>query len=122
MTLQELKLCFQEMRKWAKRKKFDPYFCSGEMIAAFCEVIRSFRLRLDVTDPMVAAAGLVLAQEFQVFMYTRAIDDSQGVHQISIPHTNDLCLAIRDREGGVSDKAMFRKLLRRFEKKTGEMF
>jgi len=36
LTLKAVRGCFSETRMWSRRKTFDPYFCSGEMVAAFC--------------------------------------------------------------------------------------
>jgi hypothetical protein len=78
------------MERWTNRKTYDPYFCAGEMIAAFCEVLRIMKTRLAVTSPLVAASVLRAAQQFHYTLVTSLIDDSDGHWQITEAHLQEM--------------------------------
>ncbi len=90
VTLQEVHKAWHEIERWTNRKTYDPYFCAGEMIAAFCEVLRIMKKRLAVTSPLVAAAILREAQQFHYTLVMTLIDDSDGHWQITEAHLDDM--------------------------------
>ena len=86
----EVKACLNQMTRWTKRKAYDPYFCSGEMVAAFCAMLRVLKKRIPVTSPIETAWMLLELQEFQRVLIGGMIDDSQGVHKISEAHLQEI--------------------------------
>ena len=73
-------LSVKEICNWERRKRYDYYFCAGEMIAAFCDEMRLVKKRLSVTSPLIAAEVLREAQEFHYKLVMELIDDSDGLH------------------------------------------
>jgi len=49
LTPAEVKRALSEIERWSHRDGFEPYYCAGEMMAAFCEIVRIARQRLLVT-------------------------------------------------------------------------
>lgn len=109
----EVKACLNQMTRWTKRKAYDPYFCSGEMVAAFCEMLRIIKKRVPVTPPIDVAWMLLELQEFQRVLIFGMIDDSQGLHKISEAHLQDVYDALTKTR--IADKARTE-----FEKVIGE--
>ena len=90
VTRQEVRKAFHEIKRWTNRNTYDPYFCAGEMTAAFCEVLRFMKTRLPVTSPLVAASVLRAAQQFHSTLVTSLIDDSDGHWQITEAHLHEM--------------------------------
>mgnify|MGYP001585355969 CR=1 FL=1 len=111
LSVEEVKTAFAEMSRWSRRSRFDPYFCAGEMMAAFCEVLRLVKERLAATD---GAAALNVLEEAVRFHHKLLgmIDSSDGVHIFSEAHLLDLCALLQER---LADE----KARRALEKITG---
>ena len=90
VTRQEVRKAFHEIERWTNRNTYDPYFCAGEMIAAFCEVLRIMKTRLAATSPLVAASVLREAQKFHYALIMSLIDDSDGHWQITEAHLHEM--------------------------------
>lgn len=90
VTLKEIRKCFTEMRGWARRKNYDPYFCAGEMVAAFCEMLRMVKIRLAASPVLEATQVLLAVQQFNMELVMELIDDSQGLHEFSEAYLDDL--------------------------------
>ena len=120
LTLKEIKKCFTKIRSWTRRRNFDPYFCAGEMVAAICEMLRIAKKRLAVT-PIVDAVQILLAsQRFNQILVTELIDDSQGLHEISEVHLEDLYDDIRADVARDQIHAPVEKLLDEYRRRRGE--
>ena len=85
------------IEKWSTRAGYDPYFCAGEMMAAYCEVLRLTILRAPATPPSVLAELLLAAQAFH-YRLIELIDTSNGDHVFSDAHLDELRTAF-DRDG-----------------------
>jgi len=90
VTRQEVRKAFHEIERWTNRNTYDPYFCAGEMIAAFCKVLRIMKTRFPVTSPLGAASVLREAQQFHFTLVTSFIDDSDGHWQITEAHLHQM--------------------------------
>jgi len=119
LSLNEMKKSFTEIKSWSRRRAYDPYFCSGEMIAAFCELLRIAKQRLDATSPLVAADILLDAQKFHYILVTQLIDDSQGLHEISEAHLDDIYESIKQANEAGENDSEFENLLQEFAKRRG---
>lgn len=95
LTLHEISLAFKEITHWSKRKAYDPYFCAGEMTAAFCEMLRIVRKRLSVSSPTVCGEILCEAQKFHYVLVQQLMDDSDGLHVFSEAHLEDIYQALK---------------------------
>ncbi|RKX31252.1 MAG: hypothetical protein DRP46_03770 [Candidatus Zixiibacteriota bacterium] len=115
LTQQEIRKCYSEMKRWTQRKAYDPYFCSGEMVAAFCELLRIIKIRLAATTPLVAAEILLSAQKFNRTLVTELIDDSQGLHEFSEAYLKDIYHYLREFSITADEKDQFVQLLQQFE-------
>lgn len=93
---EELEAAFKEITKWTRRSRYDPYFCAGEMVVAYCEVMRSVKKRLGVSDLLTAAAILLDAQKFHYKLVMELIDDSDGLHVFTEAHLEDIFKALKD--------------------------
>jgi hypothetical protein len=116
----ELKKCYSEMVKWTRRKAYDLYFCSGEMMAAFCEVLRIVKSRLAATHPLVAADILLDALKFDKTLVMELIDDSQGIHEFSWAHLRDIYEYLLECPVADADKEKFDEILCEFEDHSEE--
>jgi hypothetical protein len=114
ISISELRRAFGAIRRWTSRSLYDLYFCAGEMMAAFCEVMRVIRMRVKATPPAVAAEALVLAQRFHRALVLELIDDSDGLHLFGEAHLDDLCAAIKDRAVPPDQQAIVKKRLEVF--------
>lgn len=90
VTLLETKKAFSEIKSWSRKYKYDWYFCAGEMVAAYCEVIRAILKRADVSNTLELARILRDAQKFHYILVQELIDDSDGLHEFTEAHLNAL--------------------------------
>lgn len=86
LTVTEVARAFAQMTRWASHPHFDPYFCAGEMMAAFCQVLRDCQTRWAATPPEAAVSVLEAAAEFHRRLIYELIDDSDGLHQFGEAH------------------------------------
>ncbi len=96
ITIEEVKSALSEMNKWTSRRNFDPYFCAGEMVAAFCEVLRCVDKRLAVTPVDIGADILERLIAFNQKLMTEKLDTSDGVHVFSEEHLRKICATLKD--------------------------
>jgi hypothetical protein len=115
-TCQEISSCLTEIRSWSRRKAFDPYFCAGEMVAAFCEMVRIVAARVPVSNKAEAVNILLTLQQFNREMVTELIDDSQGNRVFSEAHLDDLCERFKQIDRNDSDYELVHRTLKRYEK------
>ena len=79
LKILEVKKAFQEMESWTKRSLYDPYFCSGEMSAAFCELLDVIKSRLKVSKPKEVIGILALCVDWFYRKFNKIIDGTEGV-------------------------------------------
>jgi hypothetical protein len=119
LTQREVQRCYSEMKRWSRRQAYDPYFCAGEMVAAFCELLGVVRLRLAATEVAVAAEVLLSAQKFHLLLVTELIDDSQGLREISEAYLDDVYFHLRRMRLSDQDRTALDLLFAEFEKRRG---
>lgn len=86
---------FKEMIEWTRRSRYDPYFCAGEMVAAYCEVMCSLKKRLPASEPLTVAEILLDAQKFHYKLVMQLIDSSDGLHIFTEAYLEDLFAALK---------------------------
>lgn len=90
LTLKEIEKFWAGIRCWEGRRAYDYYFCAGEMVAAFCEVMRIIDQKLKNTKLSVAIDILLSAQKFHHELICDLIDDSDGLHIFTEAHLENL--------------------------------
>jgi hypothetical protein len=104
VTQSEVKKALQTISRWVRRSDYDNYYCAGEMVAAFCEVLRRVLRRALATSPLVLAAILLDAQKFHYKLVQELIDDSDGLHVFSEEHLDELRDVIKSLKPKPQDK------------------
>lgn len=120
LDLKTLRKCFSEIRSWSRRKSFDPYFCSGEMVAAFCELLRIVKERFNEINAVDAAKMLLTCQEFNRTLVVELVDDSLGLHEISEAHLEAIYGEVMATSRGSDDSAEVNRMLDEFEGGRGQ--
>lgn len=120
LTLKEIQRCFSEIKRWSQRKSYDPYFCSGEMVAAFCQTLKIIKDRISVTSPLISAEILLSVQEFHSLLVTELIDDSQGLHEFSEVYLEEIYRHLKSQPVSNQDSKNYEKLLLQFKDRRGE--
>ncbi|MDO8126263.1 MAG: SWIM zinc finger family protein [Candidatus Brocadiales bacterium] len=114
LTLQEIPKAFREIKRWTRHRLYDFYFCAGEMVAGFCEVMRMVKRRIAVTPPLISAEILREAQKFHYVLVMRLIDDSDGLHVFGEAHLEDICRELEKVKIPEGEKKIFRQKLQEF--------
>ena len=120
ISISELRRAFGTIQRWADRSIYDPYFCAGEMMAAFCEVLRIIRTRIEATPLPVAAEALVMAQGFHRTLFLELIDDSDGLHTFGEAHLDAFFGLIKGQAVSPDQQATAHEHLKAFEAARGE--
>jgi len=115
----ELRQCYSEMKRWSRRKAYDPYFCAGEMVAAFCELLGIVKARMAVTESLVAAEILLSAQKFHCQLIVELIDSSQGLYEISEAYLYDVYCHLQEMPVSDQDRTVLDPLLADFDQRRG---
>lgn len=120
LSTSEVKRALAEIERWAARENYESYYCAGEMMAAFCELIRLARKRLLVTPLATMVDNLLLFQKWNKKLVLELIDDSDGLHDFSEAHLEDLYQTIVSRASFVGDEATFRNKLEEYVIERGQ--
>jgi uncharacterized Zn finger protein len=115
LTLQEIKKAFQEIAGWARRRTYDRYFCAGEMISAFCDVLRITKRRISVTPPLIGAEILREAQKFHYKLIQELIDDSDGLHVFNEAHLEDIYKELKKIKPSGEERNAFENKIQEFD-------
>ena len=115
LDMGEVKHAFSEMAKWARKSNYDPYFCAGEMVAAYCTVISLIKKRVAVSEPLIAAEILLEAQKFNCKLMTQLIDSSDGVHVFTEAYLDDLYEVLKKVETPTEVSATISPILAEYE-------
>lgn len=75
----EVKKALMEMEKWTERSLYDPYFCAGEMSAAFCELLDIIKKRADKTASKEIILIIALCVDWFYRKFNKLIDGIEGV-------------------------------------------
>lgn len=105
VTSKEISRITAEMERWAQKTNFDPYFCAGEMVAAFCECIRELVRRIQPTPAMVLADVLLALQKYNRKLILSLIDDSDGLHEFTEAHLDMFYQKIAEKSAGVGPES-----------------
>lgn len=97
LTTEEVHHAFKEMTRWSKRKNYDPYFCAGEMMSAFCEFSQFLKERMKVTPSSTCGYILREAQKFHYVLVQELIDGSDGLHVFSEAFLGDMYQMLKAR-------------------------
>lgn len=114
LTVAEVRKAFSEISRWSNFRTFDPYFCAGEMIAAFCEVLRVIKARLASTPPLVSADILRESQKFHYRIVLEMIDGSDGVHIFNEAHLEDIYQGLKKAKIEKGEEVRFSQRLKEF--------
>ncbi|MDO8513274.1 MAG: SWIM zinc finger family protein [bacterium] len=90
LELTDINKGISELRAWARKYNFDPYFCAGEIMAGFCELIRFTKFKFDTLNLDDKIKATVLLANFHHELIMEKIDDSEGLHEFSETHLYDL--------------------------------
>lgn len=115
LDLEEAKTAFRKIAQWRHRPSYDPYFCAGEMMAAFCEILRSIRMRLDASETKPLAEILLAAMKFHTQLVFNYLDSSDGVQVFSGSHLEDLCVSIKQKAAQKPEDCEVKRLLKEYE-------
>ncbi|MBI5138368.1 MAG: SWIM zinc finger family protein [Candidatus Vogelbacteria bacterium] len=97
VSLSETKRAFREISRWTMREGYDQYYCGGEVVAAFCEVLRSVLRREKSSQPKIIADVLIEAQNFHETLLNDLVDVRDGIEIFGSAHMNEL-YQLLDRE------------------------
>lgn len=115
LSVEEVMKSFREIKGWTNRYNYDLYFCSGEMVAALCEVLRIIKKRLFATPPLIGAKILREAQRFHYQLIMELIDDSNGLHEFTEAHLEDIYNKLKAEKVGKEQETDFTQELEEFE-------
>jgi len=101
---EEVEKSFREIVRWTKRKSYDRYYCAGEMVAAFCEILRIVRARGPITPVAPLAQILVSAQKFEHRLIDELIDNKDKLEVFSSAHIDDLASYVTRKATTLSGK------------------
>jgi hypothetical protein len=109
-----------EVASWSRLQHFDPYFCAGEMMAAFCEVLRHVLRRSQATSSTTLAQILSAANAFADRLVFQIIDDSNGDHVFADAHLRELYRVTRARLDAADTDPTLAAVVRALEAKDRE--
>lgn len=115
LSVKEVKEAFGKIERWSNRRSYDSYFCSGEMVAAFCEVLRIVKKRLAVTSLLENIKILRQAQKFHYKLIMELIDDSNGLHEITEAHLENIFEELKNAVVSDREKVALKQQLQEFE-------
>lgn len=76
---EEVMKALQEMESWSERSSYDFYFCSGEMTAGFCELLKVIEKRLSASKPQQVIMIMALCVDWFYREFNQRTDGSDGV-------------------------------------------
>ncbi|MBI4836984.1 MAG: hypothetical protein HY813_01085 [Candidatus Portnoybacteria bacterium] len=79
LKISEIKKALREMERWSERSLYDPYFCAGEMSAAFCELLDVVKKRMVSSKPKDVIFIMALFVVWFYKKFNKVIDGSEGV-------------------------------------------
>lgn len=85
-NVENIKKALSEIRAWSRKYNYDYYFCAGEMIAGYCELIRWIMPNVDALPEDDLIKVLELLVDFHLELIMEKIDDSDGLHVFNEAH------------------------------------
>lgn len=116
----EVKKALSEMEKWSKRSLYDPYFCAGEMSAAFCELLDVIRRRQKVSNPKEIILSLAACVDWFYRRFNIIVDGIEGVWLFPVARIGDLVAALLRKHPNDSAWIGFRRFVQAAGKKAGK--
>jgi hypothetical protein len=86
-----------EIRTWMRKSNFDPYFCAGEVMAWFCEVVRWIEENISTMEVHELPSAATLITEFYAEIIYDTIDGSDGIHVFGDAYLEHLFATFRHR-------------------------
>jgi len=85
------------------------------MVAAFCETMRMIISRLEYSDILELAKILRSAQKFHYELIMELVDDSDGLHEFTEAHLDELYGLIKKKINQIEEKNKVENLLKEFD-------
>lgn len=114
LSLKEINAAFNQIDRWTDHRKYDYYFCAGEMVAAFCEIMRIVSKRILVSPPILSANILREAQKFHYVLLMELVDDSDGLSVFTETHLENVYKKLKKIQVSDHDRVSFDKKLKEF--------
>lgn len=115
LTLPEVRKAFRTLSRWTKLPGFDRYFCAGELVAAFCEVLRAMVSRCSATDPLLLGDMLLESQKFHFVISGELTDSSDGFHVFGEAHLDEFRDTIKKQPIPKEDRQILEQKLWNYE-------
>ena len=77
--LTKIQSAFKEMESWARKPSYDPYYCSGEMAAAFSELLEIIASRVPSSPPDTTILIMAHCIDWYYRGFNQIVDGSDGV-------------------------------------------
>ncbi|MEK7185536.1 MAG: SWIM zinc finger family protein [Patescibacteria group bacterium] len=90
VSMSGIKNGLAEIRLWSHKSTYDLYFCAGEMVAAFCELVRWAKSHIVEVEINEKVEIIELITHFHKELIFELIDDSEGLHIFTEAHADDL--------------------------------
>lgn len=119
LKIYEVKKAFAEMERWSRRSLYDPYFCAGEMSAAFCELLDIIKKRMKATKPKELILIMAGCVSWFYGKFNKMIDGIEGVWifpPVKIGNTVNILLKKYPRDSAWLE---FRKIVKRAGERVG---
>ena len=122
VSLSETRRAFREIARWTRRDGYDQYFCGGEVVAAFCEVMRLLFRRAKNSHPKILADVLLESQSFHENILDEMVDVRDGIEVFGSSHLDELyrLIDIDTKKMNQSDRAYVEKQLAIFDERADE--
>jgi len=75
----EIQTAFKEMESWIRRTSYDPYYCAGEMAAAFSELLEIIESRMPSSSPDTVILIMAHCVDWYYRGFNQIVDGSDGV-------------------------------------------
>ncbi len=115
LKVKELETVFSRIEKWTYRRNYDLYFCAGEVVAGFCEVLDVIRSRSIITPIKTMQDVLLLCMKKADVCVLEWIDDSNGTHVFLIARLKRMISELEGRCDDISSWKDFREKVESFE-------
>jgi len=109
LELEEIKQATKQFKQWSVAINFDPYFCAGEMAAAFCALVRVIIQRVPATRSQVLIEVLLSLENLHEEIILEMIDDSNGLHLFGSAHLEALYDKIEPTLQSATERDEFKK-------------
>ncbi len=120
LKLKEIEKAFREMERWGKRLTYDPYFCAGEMAAAFCELLQVIEKRISVSEPGVAILIMAHCVDWYYRGFNQMVDSSDGVWLFPTVRIGKVVALLKEKYPSHSAWLDFEKVVKRVGEWWGE--